>query len=110
MRNSKDELLNVLLNKPPVKCIKITQEEGCYDEDGFARMKKYILKVGYTPKDLELFLESINFNYDDGYGGSGQNLFGVVWFDDGTWLSRGEYDGSEWWEYNIVPQIPEDII
>ena len=29
------------------------------------------------------------------------NIFtGLVLFDDGTWLSRYEYEGSESWEYN----------
>ncbi|QNI21485.1 hypothetical protein [Salmonella phage 3sent1] len=35
-------------------------------------------------------------------------LYGNVWFTDGTWLERGEYDGSEWWEYKATPAIPEE--
>lgn len=46
-------------------------------------------------------LPLLNFKYDHGFGG--QNLFGWVVFDDGTWLERGEYDGSEWWEYKQCP-------
>ena len=38
--------------------------------------------------------------YNSGFGG--QELFGNVWFDDGTWLSREEYDGSEWYTVNYV--------
>lgn len=41
--------------------------------------------------------------YDSGYGG--QELFGCVWMDNGEWITRGEYDGSEWWEYHRVPEI-----
>ena len=34
----------------------------------------------------------------------------VIVFCDGTWLSRGEYDGSEWWDYSKVPvHASEDI-
>lgn len=54
------------------------------------------------------FLEAINVNYDNGYGG--QELFGTVWFTDGTWSTRGEYDGSEWWEHHSCPPLPEQIV
>ena len=50
-------------------------------------------------------LDAINVDYNNGYGY--QQLFGYVLFDDGTWLSRGEYDGSEWWEYNKPPTVDE---
>ena len=104
MNNAKTELLNTLENKPRVKCAKlITGYE--WDEDD---QTLYLLKVGYTEKELEDFLKSIDFDYDNGFGE--QNLFGTLWFEDGTWLSRGEYDGSEWWEYNIVPELPSEII
>jgi hypothetical protein len=46
-------------------------------------------------------IADLDFEYDDGYGE--QVLFGYVVFKDGTWLSRSEYDGSEWWEYNTTP-------
>lgn len=69
--------------------------------------KRYNLRLNYTPKEYDEFLESIDFNYDDGYGG--QELFGVIWYVDGTWSDRGEYDGSEWWEHNTCPVIPEQL-
>jgi len=65
------------------------------------------LKIGYSKQDKENFLNSLDFEYDDGYGS--QNLYGTVWFENGTWLSRGEYDGSEWWEHNELPDIPDDL-
>lgn len=46
-------------------------------------------------------ISNLNIEYDDGFGG--QELFGIVRFKDGTWFTRGEYDGSEWWEYHAVP-------
>ena len=61
------------------------------------------LKEGYTPEELDAFLEGLDFNYDNGFGG--QELFGTIWYTDGTWSTRGEYDGSEWWEYHICPEI-----
>ena len=46
----------------------------------------------------------LDFEYDSGYGG--QELYGNIWYTDGTWSERGEYDGSEWWEHKICPPIP----
>ncbi len=47
-------------------------------------------------------------NYDNGYGGAEvyQNLkiVGKDW-----WLERGEYDGSEWWEFKTLPTEPKTI-
>lgn len=65
------------------------------------------LFAGHTIEQLEDFLKVLDFEYDSGYGG--QELFGTIWYKDGTWSSRGEYDGSEWWDYNMVPEIPEDL-
>lgn len=47
----------------------------------------------------------LNIEYDSGYGN--QELDGVVLFSDNTWLSRAEYDGSEWWRYNKPPTVEE---
>lgn len=48
-----------------------------------------------------------NINYDnDGYGCEEIHRDLVIVFKDGTWFSRGEYDGTEWWEYHKVPQKP----
>ena len=50
-------------------------------------------------------LDNIDVVYDNGFGS--QHLFGYVLFSDNTWLSRGEYDGSEWWDYNYPPTVEE---
>lgn len=52
-------------------------------------------------------LDKLDFEYDNGYGG--QELYGTIVFTDGTWLERGEYDGSEWWAYKEKPS-KEDIM
>lgn len=68
-----------------------------------------ILPVGYTPEDLEIFLNEIDFEYDSGYGL--QELFGTIWYTDGlTWSSRFEYDGSECWEFHEVPEITSELL
>ena len=48
-------------------------------------------------------IEQLNFEYDSGYGL--QELFGFIWYKDGTWSERAEYDGSEWWEYKKRPSL-----
>jgi hypothetical protein len=54
---------------------------------------------------LEQVLPRLNFSYDRGYGH--QYIFGTIWYTDGTWSERGEYDGSEWWSYRKCPPLPE---
>ena len=46
-------------------------------------------------------------NYDCGYGFEEVAVDLVICFDDGTWLSRESYDGSEFWIYNNYPQKPQ---
>lgn len=60
------------------------------------------LRSNRTEQDERSFLETLaSIDYDNGYGG--QELFGTIVFKDGTWLERGEYDGSEWWERRELP-------
>lgn len=48
------------------------------------------------------FVAASNFNYDNGYGGAevdtALKVVGADW-----WLERGEYDGSEWWDFKTIP-------
>ena len=53
---------------------------------------------------LQDVIEKLNFDYYEGFGG--QKIFGNIWYEDGTWSDRGEYDGSEWWQYQTCPEIP----
>lgn len=60
-------------------------------------------EFGVTVKGtLDEVLPKLDFRYDDGYGG--QELFGHIWYADGTWSDREEYDGSEWWAYRKCPE------
>ena len=100
--NAREELIKLVSNK--IKCAQI---QYGYDW-GNQEQTHFVLKVGYSDEEYEQFLKSLDFNYDNGYGG--QQLFGIVWFEDGTWLERGEYDGSEWWEHKILPPIPDELL
>lgn len=77
-----------------------------WDEDEL-KSNDILLKVGYTTEEYNAFLNELDFDYDAGYGG--QELYGTIWLTDGTWFTRGEYDGSEWWDFNSLPEIPEDL-
>lgn len=87
-----------------VKAVDIQLGYYCAEDEKISRT----LKVGYTEEEYEAFLESLNFKYDSGYGG--QEVYGTIWYVGSTWSSRGEYDGSEWWEYNTCPKIPKELL
>lgn len=55
----------------------------------------------------EQFESIANVEYDAGYGGQ-EIVVDLVVVGSGWWLSRGEYDGSEWWNYNSPPAIDAD--
>jgi hypothetical protein len=48
-------------------------------------------------------------NYDSGYG-CNEIPEGLVVVGSDWWLSRGEYDGSEWWDFNRKPERPVTLI
>ena len=96
MENAKLELLRVIKNSARIKCASI-----CYGE---INVSQKILKLNYSEQEYNKFLNSLDFNYNNGFGL--QELDGLVWLEDNTWLSRGEYDGSEWWIHNVIPDIP----
>ena len=107
--NAKQELLHeVYVVK--MKCAEITYNPsglwGIYDEEP-PLSKSIFLKQNYSNQDFMNFLENLNFDYDAGFGG--QELYGTIWLDDGTWYTRGEYDGSEWWQYHCCPTIPQQL-
>ena len=63
----------------------------------------YLFKI---PQDE--FWKLADKEYDNGYGHAevAEDLFIV---GDNWWLTRREYDGSEWWEYNVLPEEPKYI-
>lgn len=101
--NAKEEFL-YLVNNKVVICASISYRE-CWEH---VVCSDHTLPVTCTEEQYNAFVESLDFEYDSGYGG--QELFGTVWFKDGTWATRGEYDGSEWWDYHACPTIPYYLI
>ena len=76
------------------------------DDDQVPHPAKILfLKENHTEEEFHQFLKDMDFMYDAGYGG--QELHGTIWFETtDCWLTRGEYDGSEWWDLNYMPEIP----
>lgn len=90
MTNIREELLEHIDDKE-VEYVSLALDQG-YDEPS--------LKFKGELSDV---IDSLDISYDSGYGG--QELFGYIWYTDGTWSSRGEYDGSEWWLHNVRPAL-----
>ncbi|MCK9519667.1 MAG: hypothetical protein M0R74_11690 [Dehalococcoidia bacterium] len=53
------------------------------------------------------FRELADREYDNGYGGNEVASDLIIVFSDRTRMCRGEYDGSEWWEYQPLFKMPE---
>jgi len=98
MTNARQELLD-LTTRLGLAVEAVSIRVGYYYEDEV----KVILKQNYNDIDYKEFLSKLEFTYDSGFGC--QELFGRIWFKDGSWATRGEYDGSEWWEHHTRPEI-----
>lgn len=99
--NAKVEFLEHVKNRK-VFCAYIILDEQYNDET----TEHIVLAVGYGTEQYEEFLKKLDFVYDDGYGG--QYITGNIWYVNSPyWSERGEYDGSEWWEYRTKPRIPD---
>ena len=82
-------------NGNPVKSFIIAEENAEY-------LELSVDEFGQTLCDMS------NNTYDNGHGG--QELFGMIWIKNGDWIERGEYDGSEWWEYKTCPEVPDELL
>ncbi len=102
MRNAKVEFINHIGDKDRVLCATI-QIGNDYDDNPSI----FNLTTGWDIEDFNIFINNLNIDYDSGYGS--QNLFGTIWYKDGTWSDRYEYDGSESWYYHICPNIPSEL-
>lgn len=106
MENAKDELLSEIDSWVKIKCASIYKEYYDYDKPWYNNIM-YELPVNYTDEQYKLFLESLDFNYDNWYWW--QNLFWYVWLEDWTRLDRWEYDWSERRNHQNLPDIPEHL-
>lgn len=97
--NAKKELSDIIT----AKNLTILKIEIDYDKEGlFCPCVNSKSKINHITS-----IDDLDFEYDDGYGL--QELQGVVYCKDKNnnpvWLTRGEYDGSEWWNINTIPEF-----
>lgn len=86
--------------------------------------KKAIKNSGHKPNDIIFigseksghscswgeFTQLADIEYDAGFGWREVASDLIIVFVDGTQMWRGEYDGSEWWEYSKSFKAPEHTI
>lgn len=103
MENLKKETLNKIADSNrtinDIVWAKIVRHPSLVDEPIVS-----ILKVNHSEDELNDFINSLNYNYDDGYGI--QEVYGTIMFKNNVWLERVEYDGSERWALKKIPSIP----
>lgn len=102
LRNAKVEILYILTEANiPLRNIQAAKIQ--YEHTGLNEINLY---PGHSDSEFDEWLEAIEgINYDSGYGL--QFLFGTIWLKNGLWMTRGEYDGSEWWELHERPPLPK---
>ena len=98
--NAKTEFLEEIEGKKLV-CARVGYEPHYDGKEWF------VLKDDYSTQEFNEFVNALDFEYDDGYGG--QRLFGTILFED-SYSDRGEYDGSEWWENHKMPTIEKVVM
>ena len=101
LKNAKNELLSIL-NPKNIKCAEVDAEVAHSTDGAYAKLRE-----NWTQEDLDLFLYDLDFEYDAGYGS--QKVYGTIWMKDGTWYTRREYDGAEWWERHSLPEVPKHL-
>ena len=98
MQNFIEETLEIIGDKGIKECKLGFMSSG--DDDTQVHAK------GESKEALMSFLNSLPERareYDNSYGC--QEWEGWVSFQDGTWIERSEYDGSEWWSYRSCPKL-----
>lgn len=88
--------------------------KGCDTVRNLGVETRFSMEVhNYTMDDIDFIvsgtgkeIDKVDFfrcadliNYNPGYGLECIKPV-EIYFKDGCWFSRGEYDGSEWWEYH----------
>jgi len=93
MKNAREELINHVNNRI-VDYVKVAYKNSSGD---------LVIVEGSL---LHVF-SKLNFIYDNGFGS--QQLFGFIWYKDGTWSDRDEYDGYEQWKHRKPPDKNIDV-
>jgi len=93
-----------LYGKKPADVREVTWSVLCgYDVDASGKRTDHVEHKRCTWDTFSKVAAKID--YDSGYGAQEIEESLIVLFNDGTWMERWEYDGSEGWEYRI-PVLP----
>ena len=113
--NAKKELSDLIsrhnLEILSIQCKRIVDEPiSSTDNEPFGNL--FRRSSSYHEENINS-LEGFDFDYDNDYGM--QILYGTVYCRNKTngfpvWLTRGEYDGSEWWNVNVIPECYHKIL
>lgn len=88
-----------------------------FDMNLLAETIEILAQNGKTPDDVrwvgnatmkttwEQFAQVADVKYNSGFGAS-EVATDLVIVGDDWWMSRGEYDGSEWWDFHCKPTEP----
>ena len=98
MQNTREELIEHLTEEAVNREVKYIHIQ-IVDED-----RKNLRIISGTLREV---LPLLDFEYNNRFGE--QELFGNIWYTDGTWSARGVCDGVEWWEFKVCPDIPKEI-
>lgn len=93
MINAKEELLEHIKDRP-VEYVRVTYKPSHNKSTTYEGV-------------LDSVINNIDFSYNNWY--VRQQLFGTIWYADGSWSEREEYDGSEWWEHKYRPEINAQV-
>ena len=98
--------------------LKIMKENGytesnvsfCELSDKSWNRKEDRWEYSYQHFSFDTFKKLADFVYDCDFGGANINESLKIVFDDKSWLERGEYDGSEWWELRRCPSFRGELV
>lgn len=78
-------------------------------EHGYGLGDIYWIGNGEYEINVQDFIFTADTYYDEGFGTPEVNMDLVIVLNDGSWLERYEYDGSECWEFKSTPVKPENL-
>ena len=67
-----------------------------------AFVNEYDLPIGYNAWELSNFFDNLNIYYNP----AETEIFGVVWFENGSFIERIIEKNCQYWKLNAVPIIP----
>lgn len=102
MKNAKEEIIKHINDRKVIYIdMEIVSMEIDIDDGGIIENVKNIKGT------LEEVLPLLDFQYDNGFGY--QEVYGTIWYEDGTtWSERESYDGREWWVHRVRPELPDN--